>query len=338
MLLFFACQKDTTPAVDESNYYTPKLSDFAVDRSGYWTTIPAGSTNALAQAIAEADPGGIIYLKAGTHTETDRVRVDKRVHIIGETGAVLMIASLDTVATHSPAIHILNAPGAVIQNVDIRPFNNGAYTAVLLENSPGSAVLSSKLTGFPVGVLVEKSDRIALMYNTLEGTGTDNGILVNNGKSAYIADNDISGFGIGLWACDRWGTSERNNFHDNYNGTLLCKYNAVFGATIPGSSTPLGAESTCVLWKLRNNKFINNIENGLSIRDSSNRNFIESSNEYSGNVLYDIWIPADEDLIPGVLFVPAAYDNTIHAAPGVLIKNCGINNTVVGGTISPDPC
>jgi hypothetical protein len=336
-MLLVACQKDTPPTADESQYYTPKLGDFAVDRSGYWTTIPAGSVNALAQAIAEADPGGIIYLLAGTHTETDRVTVNKRVHIIGETGAVLMIASPDTSSTLNPAIYILNAAGAVVQNVEIRPLNNGAYTGVLMENSPGSAVLSSKVLGFPVGICIEKSDRVALIYNTIEGTGTDNGILVNNGKSAYIADNDISGFDIGLWACDRWGTAERNIFHHNINGMLLCKYNALFGVTTPSSSNPIGAESTCTLWKLRNNKFTNNIEHGLSIRDSSNQNFVESNNEYSGNAIYDINIPADED-IPNFLFIPAAYDNTIHAAPGVLIKNCGINNTVVGGTISPDPC
>lgn len=251
-LLFFACQKDTAPAADESRYYTPKLSDFAVDRSGYWTTIPAGSINALTQAIADADPGGIIYLKAGMHTETNRVTVNKRVHIIGETGAVLMVKSSDTVSNLNPAIYIVNAAAAVIQNVEIRPLDSGAYTGVLLENSAGSAVLSSKISGFPLGILVEKSDRAALMYNILEGTGADNGILINNGKSAYISDNDISGFDIGLWACDLWGTAERNNFHHNNNGTLLCKYNVIFGLpyqavaiqSVPNLLVPCGSSET----------------------------------------------------------------------------------------------
>ncbi len=340
---FLSCQKEQvknvadTPVSDETQYYNPNLSDFVTSRSGSWTTIPAGSVDALNQAIAEADAGGVIYLKAGLHTETNRVTVDKTVKIIGEDGAVLRITSTDAVSTTNPAIHVVNAPGTAIQNVEIQPFGDGAYTAVLLDNSPQSAVLSSKIFGFPLGILVEKSDRTALINNTIEGTGTDNGILVNRGKSAYIANNDISGFDIGIWACDKWGTAENNHLHLSNAGFLLCKYNALFGVTIPNSGDPIGAEFSATGWKLRNNKFTDNYYAGLSVRDGSNHNLVQNNNQYSGNGTYDISIPADED-IPGFLFIPAAFKNVIQADSDVLIQNCGIDNVIVGGTMSTDPC
>ena len=55
-LVFTSCQKEDVKTVsenqltiDESNYYTPDLSDFEVDLTNraYWTTIPAGSTDML---------------------------------------------------------------------------------------------------------------------------------------------------------------------------------------------------------------------------------------------------------------------------------------------------
>ncbi len=349
VLLFTACQKDKVEAVadtqpqatEETNYYTPALGDFVTSRSGYWTEIPAGSVDALNQAIAEADAGGVIYLKAGMHTETDRVTVDKRVAIIGEDGAVLKIASTDTVSSMNPALCVLDAPGTLIKNVAMEPHGNGAHSAVLFENSHQSAMLQNKITGFPLGILIEKSDRVTLIGNTLSGDGTDKGVLVNNGKSTYIADNEISGFDIGIWACDQWGTAEGNNCHHNAAGFLLCKYNAVFGATIPSSDVPIGAELTATGWKIRHNHFTDNAEAGLSIRDGANQNLVEVSNEYSDNP-YDILIQPDETFpfVPP-LFVPSGKNNTIHAAPGVKIKDCGIDNTINGGELvdtSQDPC
>ena len=349
-LFFTSCQKEhvTTEAtlaapftIDESNYYTPNLSDFDIDMDdrSYWTTIPAGSTDALQAAIDNADPGGIIYLRAGIHRETQRVTVNKRVAIIGEDGAVLVISSVDTTVEVNPGLHVLNAPGTLIKNVDIEPLEASGWCGVMFENSPRSAILASKISNFLWGVLVEKSDQIAIIGNHFLDI-TSNGVLVCNGKSAYIADNEFEGIAdIGLWACDEWGTMERNNFHDNVNGVLLCNWPGVLGVLTP-SGEILDALKTCTGWKLRANKFTNHADAGLNVRDGSHWNMIEMSNEYSNNAAYDIRIPADEDLLP-LIFIPAAYNNTIHAAPGVIIKDCGINNTIHGGTLvdtSLDPC
>lgn len=345
-LLFNACQKEAETetveiqqVTDENKYYTPNLTDFVTDRSGYWTEIPAGSVDALSQAIAEADAGGVIYLKAGMHTETDRVTVNKRIKLIGAEGAILRIQSNDTTSTSNPAIHVVNAPGTAIQNIVIEPYNDGAHTAVLFEKSPQSALLSSKISGFPMAVLIEKSDYFALINNQLIGTKENHGVLVNNGKSVYVGGNDISNFLRGLWACDEWGTAENNTFHGNNNGALLCKYNTIFGFTIPGNPDPISADMTCKAWKLRNNIFVDNLNIGLAIFDGATLNFVANTNQFSEHGIYDIWISGDTDT--GVLFLPASSKNTIHTNSTTIIKDCGIDNVINGGTLidtTLDPC
>ncbi|MEZ4958306.1 MAG: right-handed parallel beta-helix repeat-containing protein [Saprospiraceae bacterium] len=348
VFMFTACQKDKVEAVsdtqqqvtEETNYYTPNLGDFVTSRSGYWTEIPAGSVDALNQAIADADAGGVIYLKAGMHTETGRVTVNKRVAIIGEDGAVLRVSSPDTTAEVNPGLHVLNAPGTLVKNLVIEPIEAISGCGIMFENSPQSAVLNSDISKFKWGVLVEKSDRMAIIGNHFQGC-TANAILVNNGKSAYIGNNEIEGTAdSGIWACDEWGTMENNHFHDNASGALLCNWSVVFEVLTP-SGEPLGAIKTCIGWKLRNNKFTGNyLEGGLKIRDSAHLNLIESNNEFSDNFPYDIWIPADEDFLP-IIYIPAAYKNTIYATPDVLIKDCGVDNVINGGTMvdtSVDPC
>ncbi len=348
-LTFSSCQKDQAAApaeaqqvIDETHYYTPNLGDFVTDRSGYWTEIPAGSVDALNAAIAEADEGGVIYLKAGMHTETDRVTINKQIKLIGEDGAVLKIASSDTVSTLNPAIYVLNAPGTAIQNLEILPLDDFFATTVIFENSDRSALLSCKISGFGIAAWVERSDRIAIIDNEISGAEYW-AILVDNGRSAYIADNNIHDNGLGIWACDKWGTMDGNHFYNNGNGVLLCKFNVIFGQTTPNSSDPVGADFTCTGWKLRNNKFTDNQGAGLAVMDGSNHNLISNSNEYSGNVFYDILIPADgyDDGDPNGLFIPAAYKNVIIATPDVLIKDCGIDNVINGGNLvdtTADPC
>ncbi len=350
-IIFTSCKKErvdptnaSPSAIDESNYYTPSLSDFAIDfnNRAYWTTIPAGSTDALQVAIDNANPGGIIYLKAGIHRESDRVTVNKPVKIIGEAGAVLMITSSDSVSTLNPAIYVLNAPGTAIQNLIIQPINDVFATAVIFENSPRSALLSSSIEDFGISVWIERSDQFALIGNKLSGASFWS-VMVDNGSSAYLADNEIFGNGLGMWLCDRWGTLERNHFHDNRNGLLLCKYNVIFEQTTPNSSDPVGADYTCTAWKVRNNQFNNHENAGMFIRDGSTLNLITIDNTFYDNTNYDIVIPPDEFAgnDPNGLFIPAALKNTIYATDNVIIKDCGIDNIINGGTLadtSIDPC
>jgi hypothetical protein len=151
------------------------------------------------------------------------------------------------------------------------------------------------------------------------------GIIVMNGKSAYVSDNDISNALFGIWACDKYGTCERNSTHENYIGVILCKVPSAM--RLPGGQVT-GSAFSGTLWKTRQNHSYNNFNAGYLVIDGSNNNLIEN-NDGGNNGSYDYEIVGDSYRF-GFL-TPFAFDNTLYAKPGQTVKNCGVNNTVVGG-------
>ena len=371
-LFFIGCQKDLnvqeavqpTKSVDESHYYEPSkelLASYEALRNPStlgtraacdWIEIPAGSTDALAQAINNACAGGIIYLKTGVHTETKPITITKSIILIGQAGAVLKMKSkLATIsATGSlitaPVLHFFNAPRSAVLDLDIQPLDSDGSTAILLENSNESAVIRNKITKFQDGVLVEKSDRVAIMRNTIIGSNdwqtggdfTGEGIVIINGKSAYISDNDISNSVFGVWPCDKWGTFERNYTHGSYIGTILC--NVPAGAYGMPSGRATGSESPTTGYKIRNNNSTDNLNMGYLVIDGANNNILENNNA-SRNAAYDMELTTDSYRF-GFL-TPMSYDNTVNVGsyPNIRIKDCGRNNKVTGGikiNTTTDPC
>ena len=268
------------------------------------------------------------------HQETERVTIRS----LGKMGRYCLCRVPIPLAAENAGLYVINAPGTLVKNIDISPLGDGAYTGVTFFQSPGSAILSCKIEEFPLGVFVEKSDRVAMIGNEI-AKASSWGILVNNGQSAYVADNEISETGIGLWACDLYGTCERNNYHDNvFAGLLLCQYTGIFGNTFL-NGPDLDAVNSATYWKVHTNDFTNNGE-GVIVRDGSNHNFV-NNNEYTDNMSYDISIPADETIQGINLFVPTAFENYIDEGQNVIIKDCGDNNTINGGMMvdtSVDPC
>ncbi len=345
-LTFFACLKEqnpaNTPAQEDKNYFVPDMKTFSLSRSSCdWTTLPAGSADALAEAIANTCEGGVIYLKSGIHTESQSVVIQKSVKIVGEAGAVLKVQSelspVDTATGNIPvhaALHILNAPGTLIQDIAIEPLGSDGGAAILIENASQSAVIHCNITAHQFGIILEKSDRIALMRNTIvvssawqTGLVSDaHGIVVMNGKSAYASDNDISNALFGIWACDKWGTCERNSTHENYIGIILCKV-PNGSMRLPGGQVT-GAEFSATLWKTRQNHSYNNFDAGYLIIDGSNNNLLEN-NDGGNNATYDYEIVGDSYRFG--FFTPFAFDNILYAKPGQTVKNCGQNSTVIGG-------
>jgi hypothetical protein len=53
--------------------------------------VPPGSNDALADALAEAGPGGIVVLASGDHHESGTVAITHRVVLVGEPGATLLV-------------------------------------------------------------------------------------------------------------------------------------------------------------------------------------------------------------------------------------------------------
>ena len=361
ILLYSSCQKDLTvqepvqsQKTEESQYYEPSKeylasldalahhSDITNRAACDWVEIPAGSTNVLAQAANNVCANGVIYLKAGVHTENKAITISKSVKIIGETGAILKLktalsplnASTSTIAL-KPIIHILNAPRTLIQNIDIQALDTEGGGALLFENSSESAVMQCKITKFQWAIWVEKSDRMTLMRNTIAGasawqTQADieaEGITIANGKSCYVADNDVSNCSFGIWACDRYGTCERNYTHGDYIGIILCNVPPAYivpGGRVSGSLTPGNS------WKTRNNKSTDNFNIGIIVIDGANNNLVEN-NDLARNTDYDIELTTDTYRF-GFL-TPMAYDNTVIAGayPTIRIKDCGRNNRISGG-------
>ncbi len=371
-LFFIGCQKDLnvkesvqpTQPIDESHYYEPSkelLASYDALRNPSalstraacdWIEIPAGSTDALAQAINNACAGGVIYLKSGVHTETKAITVSKSVKIIGETGAILKMKSQLTIndavtgtTTLNPTLHILNAPRTLIQDLDIQPIGEDGATAILLENSNEAAIMRCKITKFQSAVVVEKSDRVAIMRNTIINKGAwqtvagagGESVVIINGKSAYISDNDVSNSLFAIWPCDEWGTCERNNTHGSLIGIILC--NVPAGGYILPSGRGVGAQIPSKGCKVRNNNSTDN-QWGYLVIDGANNNILENNNA-ARNAAYDVELTTDTYRF-GFL-TPLSYDNTVNAGSfqNIRIKDCGRNNKVTGGikvNTTTDPC
>lgn len=301
-----SCQKDAQPATvaeapqESADRYTAPLDlDGLSFRSGCpWAVIPAGSVDALAAAIAGICDDGVIYLKAGMHTENSSLTISKPVKIIGETGAILKIKSdvstapLPNPLPLHPALHILNAPGALVQDLDIQPLDEDGGCAILLENSHGCGVMRNKFTGFQFAILVEKSDRTTIMFNNVTATGKwqtgelpDVYSIVNiNGKSPYISDNTVTNSVFGIWACDEWGTAERNETTGNMIGLILCKVPAAY--QLP-SGEVTGSLKSGTGWKVNANTSTGNFDNGIMVIDGASQNRLWN-NTVHGNGLFPI--------------------------------------------------
>ena len=175
-LVITSCQKTNDSSVatqpsDQNLYFKPsdaylqKLQGY-IDNTSVttrdacsWTEIPAGSNNVLAAAIKNACTGGVIYLKAGAHTESASLVVDKSLIFVGETGASLKIksqffASVAGITNIKPAIHVLNAPNSAFLNLDFQTLDTVGGAAILFENSGQSGVLLSKFTNFQFGIVM----------------------------------------------------------------------------------------------------------------------------------------------------------------------------------------
>lgn len=98
--------------------------------------VPAGSVDALAAAVGQVRDGGVVLLRAGSHTESGTVTIDHRVKILGEPGAILISDTKPgegLPATVDPALHVLGASGVVIWGLDIRSKDAVGGTAILIE-------------------------------------------------------------------------------------------------------------------------------------------------------------------------------------------------------------
>ena len=366
MLAFFSCSKEqavpittTTSEVDfqkvkndirqswETIRNVQGIKDMDLEtRAGQFIVVPAGSNNALVKAITDAGEGGIVYLRAGLHTETSNITIKQRVVLIGENGAVLKIKSKTNptpTETTSAALHVQNAPRTLIQNIDIQPIEGNGGAAILMENSHQSAMMFCTVSKHQYGLMVEKSDQLTIMKNKITvadgwqtgALATAFGITIINGTSAYVADNVVSNAIFGIWACDRYGTCIRNSATGNLIGIILCN---VPKEVILPSGEVTGSKFPGANWKVRDNISTDNFDAGYLVIDGANNNILEN-NQAARNGTYDIELTGDTYRF-GFL-TPLSRNNTVRALAGQIVKNCGVNYTVIGGNLvnnATDPC
>ena len=315
--------------------------------AGKFIVVPAGSNNALAQALTEAGEDGIVYLRSGLHTETAGIVIRSKVILIGENGAILKIKSVASVMNLTngvtqinPAIHVLNAPQTNIQNIEIQPLDSNGSTAILYENSPLSATMFCTFKSFMFSVLVEKSNQMTIMGNKITAStlwqanpGPVVGILISNGKSAWISNNEVQSGFVGIFMSDQYGSTVQNNVHNNYWGIVLCHI-APNSLRMPDGHLT-GAELSANNWKVSGNQANDNINIGYLVIDGSNNNILEG-NAATGNGAYDIELAGQSSRLGFPM--PPSFNNRVTAGTGQKVKNCGNNNIIIGGLLSSDPC
>jgi len=310
--------------------------------------LPAGSVDALADAIAAVGPGGTVLLQSGTHFESGTVEISAPVTLVGKRGAVL--ESVTTLAGAYPlvveaALHIRGTTGVTVKGIDFRaPAGSNGNCAVLIEDANDVLVADNRIQGYQFGVLNQGGDGVEITGNrirvsTLWQTGEvpeAHGIVNINGLGTRITDNQVSDGLFGIWACDRDGRASGNTVSTSFIGLILCKVpneNFLISGQDRASASP-GAG-----WQVHGN-FASANDWGYLVIDGANNNTL-TNNAASGSGTYDMELTSDTFRF-GFL-TPGSFDNTVNAGAhkNLVIKDCGNNNTVTGGVqvdTTVDPC
>ena len=302
--------------------------------------LPAGSTDALEDAILSAGEGGVVVVKAGMHTESETVSVPFSVRIVGEPGAMLEV---DTEASNSlpevvePALHILDADRTLIWGIHIKtPSSATGSTGILIENSKHVVIAKNTIENHQFSVLIENGDHARIWKNeviaTTDGLGGAldrvHGIVVINGEKVHVVGNMITNAILGAWACDGPGKYMRNTTQGNVIGLILCKVPASL-YRLPGGNL-VGADFSGNHWLVAHNQSMNNFNVGYLVIDGANNNTLVN-NDASGNTSYDIELTGDSERFN--FFTPFSFENKVVAGmfQSISIKDCGVDNTVIGG-------
>ena len=311
--------------------------------------LPAGSVDALADAIAEAGEGGIVLLKAGAHHESDGVEIGHRVSIVGEHGAQLISTTATLAATgrSDAALYVHNAAGVLIQGIEMLPEGGLGGTAIFAEDAPNTVVHQNTITDYEYGVVVHQGDRSAITSNTIVGhpgwlTGDlpDVGGIINvNGDFVDISGNIVSNSVLGIFASDRKGKLADNEVHGNFIGIILCNVPPV--VPLPVSGDIVGSETNATQWTVRENHAHDNFDIGILVIDGANDNLLVN-NQGGNNGRYDIELAGNSERFG--FFTPTSRESVVDAGKykGLVLKDCGVDDIVNGEfslvDTSADPC
>lgn len=325
--VFFSCEKDSTNEI----------------------VIPAGSVDALTKAIDDIEENGIIRLAAGTHSESGTVTINKKIKIVGDNGAILVVNTQPTIVPEEPlqpAIHVNGVEGFCIENIELRPSDAIGGTGFILEQSNNSCITNCKIYNHQYSICIQASDDVKIKGNRLEcangwktGTGpAAHGILLINGKRAHIESNHISQAIFGAWIGDLGGYFIDNTIEDNYIGVVPC--------AIPDSSAVMPRSNVAYtmipgsFWTVSNNVCRNNGV-GILLYDGASECVVEN-NDCSNNTIIDIELGKQQEAGEGSLNLPFPVDRTKKNKviggnfPNVRVRDCGWGNQVIGAVVVND--
>lgn len=297
--------------------------------------VPAESQDALAAAIAAAGEGGMVVLKAGNHFESGTVEINQRVTIRGEKGAILIadVRPLSQVGFVQPALHIKDVDNVIIFGLTIQPTTAPGGTGILIQNSTRSYVARSTTNDLQFGVLVENGNQTRIAQNTFNtslgwATGelvTASGVIIINGKQVRIVGNTANTGFFGVFSSDENGLYLGNRTNGNAIGHILCKVPLAY--PLPDGSI-VGSATSATNWLSLYNEATQNASVGYLVIDGATENYI-AGNEASDNGVYDIELAGDSERFG--FPTPPSVGNRIWVGAGQTVKDCGIDNMVVGG-------
>lgn len=314
------------------------LENEDIETRGNTVILEDGSTDGLAAAIAEAGYNGTVIVESGDHWESGTVEITHRVTIQGEPGATLYVDVSGPGFQHDPALYIRNANNVRITNLTIRPQSGPGNTGILVKDGPRAHFQNNSIIGFGFAIWLAGADNAVVLNNYLEGfsNSTGWGLVSMAGVNVFIFSNEVTNFWAGIFTSHRKGLAVANETYGNNAGIFLCT--AQFSSLPDG--TPIMAPEPSNDWVIYNNYSHNNVA-GYRAMDGAFENLIVR-NRSANNSQYDIQLRGEVD--GGNIIFPTSHDNKVISLgdlSSLLIKNCGDNNTVIGGTLvdtSIDPC
>ncbi|MCB0283589.1 MAG: hypothetical protein KDF60_13475, partial [Calditrichaeota bacterium] len=309
------------------------------NRHHKFVVLPAGSEDALSDAVKKAGTGGTVLVKAGLHKESGTVTISQQVTILGEHGAVFEIDTQPETVTGKvdPAIHILNTRKVVLWGIEINPVAVSGGTAILIQDAPQCILAKNTLNGHQYGVILENGDRSILWKNSVTNTTAWQtgaipfvmGLVNVNGEKVSVIENDLSSGFLGAFMCDKGGLFYGNNLHENFIGLLVCKV-PENNFTLPDGSMT-GAHVSGTHWLVKGNSAIDNLDTGYLVIDGANNNLL-IKNHAANNGTYDIELAGESERFG--FYTPTSFENKVFIRnPNLVVKDCGVDNMVRGGSL-----
>jgi hypothetical protein len=150
----------------------------------------------IQQAINNANPGDIIFVKNGTYHE--HIEINKTITLIGKNPANTII---DGDALQYPPIMTINQPNVIVEN----------FTVTNTASTPEA-----------YGILIYKTQNVSLFNMTVRETYR--AIVLNNVNYSLVSDSQISNnyvYGITLLSTSQFNNFTGNNIISNPTGASL---------------------------------------------------------------------------------------------------------------------